>query len=150
MQPEDSLAGRLIYTARLCRTLRADHLLQFGVHVGQDALLKALERQNGQVMSALAAELGVRPPTISKMVARMESQGFVTRQGSSQDSRRSHVYLTDAGAELVARIDEAWMRAEAIALDRLSAKETKRLKKLLKKIRVNLEGAGKGDGPAPS
>ena len=82
------------------------------------------------------------------MVTRMESQGLVARKGSDRDSRRSHVFLTDSGGELAARIDVAWAHTERTAFERLTPKETKRLKKLLKKIRVSLEGDGKQARPA--
>ncbi|GIL01913.1 MAG: MarR family transcriptional regulator [Alphaproteobacteria bacterium] len=145
MQADGNLTGSLIYAARLCRTLRADLLLQLGIYSGQDTLLKTLARQDGQSMSELAAALGVRPPTVSKMVARLEAQGFVRRQGSPRDSRRAHVHLTEAGTGLLERIDQAWARAEAVAFGRLSDKELKRLRKILRKVRIGLAGGRGGD-----
>jgi len=44
------LAGKLIYAARLCRTLRARHLLDHGLYAGQDVLLKSLAANDGQSM----------------------------------------------------------------------------------------------------
>ena len=138
MANEESLAGKLIHTARLCRTLNADLLEQIGIHPGQDALLNALAAEDGRAIGSLADALGVRAPTVSKMVSRMEAQGLVRRQGSTEDSRRSHVFITEKGAELVGRIGEAWSRAETVAFARLSDRERKRLRKILKKVRAAL------------
>ncbi len=142
MSQEHDLAGKLIYAARLCRSLRASLLLDLGVYAGQDALLKSLSRKNGQTMGSLAADLGVRPPTVTKMVTRMESQGLVQRQASQNDSRLNLVHLTPAGSALLAQIDTAWRDAETAAFDRLREKDAKRLHKILDRILSSLDGRG--------
>ena len=139
MGPEESLVGKLIYTGRLCRSLRADLLLDLGIYAGQDILLKSLANADGQTMGSVAADLGVRPPTVTKMVARMEAQGLVQREGSKADNRRAHVHLTDAGRELLARIDDAWQKADLSALEDLKPKDEKRLNKVLDKILAKLD-----------
>lgn len=141
---DESLTGKLIYTARLCRTLRADLLLQLGIYAGQDTLLKNLARDNGQTMKSLARNLGVRPPTITKMVTRMESQGLVRREDSPNDARLSHVFITEAGSRLLDRVDEAWARAEEIALGSLKDKQAKQLRKILAKIQAGLAAHREG------
>jgi len=145
---EESLAAKLIHAARLCRTLHADLLDGLGLHPGQDTLLNALAEQDGRPMGSLAGALGVRAPTVSKMVARMEGQGLVRRQGSAEDSRRSFVFITDAGAALVGRIGEAWAQAETIAFARFSDKDRRRLRKLLKKVRAAIGPEGGAARPA--
>ncbi|MCB1462352.1 MAG: MarR family transcriptional regulator [Nitratireductor sp.] len=139
MGPEESLVGKLIYAGRLCRSLRADLLLDLGIYAGQDILLKSLANADGQTMGSIAGDLGVRPPTVTKMVARMEAQGLVQREGSKSDNRRAHVHLTEAGRQLLQRIDEAWAKADLSALDGLKQKDEKRLNKVLDKILVNLD-----------
>jgi DNA-binding MarR family transcriptional regulator len=146
MSSEQDLAGKLIYAARLCRSLRANLLLDHGLYAGQDALLKSLSRSNGQTMGSLAADLGVRPPTVTKMVTRMEAQGLVKRQPSQKDSRLNLVHLTSAGEALLARIDTAWQDAENAAFDRLRDKDAKRLHKILDRIVASLDGKAGAEG----
>ena len=57
-----------------------------GLHAGQDALLKALSETDGQTMGDLAAALGVRPPTVTKMVNRLAAEGYVERHASDTDA----------------------------------------------------------------
>ncbi len=139
MGPEESLAGKLIYAGRLCRTLRADLLLDLGIYAGQDILLKSLANRDGQTMGDLANDLGVRPPTVTKMVTRMESQGLVSREGSKTDNRRAHVHLTEAGRQLLVRIDEAWAKADAKAFELLKPKDDRRLNKILGRVLAGLD-----------
>ena len=140
MEPGENLSGQLIYAGRLCRALRADLLQEFGIHAGQDLLLKSLSQNDGQTMSSIARELGVRPPTVTKMVARMESQGLLRRQDSPTDNRSSHVHLTEDGRRLLAHIDEAWQKTDDLVFGELRAKDGKRLAKILVRIITSLGG----------
>ena len=140
---ERDLAGKLIYAARLCRTLRARRLLEHGLYAGQDALLKSLAANDGQSMGSLAASLGVRPPTVTKMVNRMEAQKLVRRQSSGYDSRLNLVYITDNGERLLEEVDVAWDEAERLAFANLKEKDVKRLNKILERI---IDGASAEPG----
>ncbi|MCB1449521.1 MAG: MarR family winged helix-turn-helix transcriptional regulator [Nitratireductor sp.] len=135
-----SLTGKLIYTARLCRTARAELLLTHGLYAGQDILLKSLSEEDGQTMGSLATNLGVKPPTVTKMVTRMESQGLVRREGSQYDSRINHVFITPAGTALLGKVDDAWEAAELAAFTGLKDKDEKRLHKILDRVLSELDG----------
>ena len=134
MAKESDLAGNLMLAARLCRTQRATLLSELGLHAGQDILLKNLAANDGQSMGMLAKNLGVRPPTVTKMVSRMAAQGFLSRADSLQDSRQSHVFLTEHGRQLLDEIDFRWRESARLAFSRLSEKDEKRLRKILRKI----------------
>lgn len=139
MAIEHSLTGRLIYAGRQCRSLRAEHLRRFELHAGQDELLQCLMDHDGMSMGELARALGVRPPTVSKTVARMEAKGLLKRQQSPSDTRRNDVYLTSKGRRLADNLQTAWQAVEALAFDGLKEKDTRRLTKLLAKITANLD-----------
>lgn len=138
MADDESLTGSLIVAARLCRSVRAELLQEVGLHAGQDVLLKSLRDNDGQTMGSLATDLGVRPPTITKMVMRMSAQGYVRRENSKYDSRQNHVFLTEAGSDLLASVEDIWRSAEEVALGKLKEKDTRRLRKILSKITSNL------------
>ncbi|SON57641.1 transcriptional regulator SlyA [Hartmannibacter diazotrophicus] len=129
---------RLTQAARAHRTRAAMHLARIGLHPGQEAVLKALADGDGQSMSELATELGVQPPTVTKMIARLGVQGLVLRQVSDLDGRLARVYLTDKGREKIDLVNTAWKRIEREALAGLEDKDRKRLRKLLRAIEKNL------------
>ncbi|MGI9402512.1 MAG: MarR family winged helix-turn-helix transcriptional regulator [Rhizobiaceae bacterium] len=131
---DGSLTGKLLVTARHCRSLRANLLLELGLYSGQDTLLKSLGDQDGQTMGELASNLGVRPPTVTKMVTRMAAQGFIERVPSKLDSRQFNVFLTPLGSQAIEQIDENWSAAEETLLASLKEKDLKRLNKILRKI----------------
>lgn len=133
-----SVTFHLAQAARAHRTRAGVHLGRIGLHPGQEVVLKALETEDGQSMSELAAALAVQPPTVTKMIARLGAQGLVTRQVSASDGRLARVYLTDIGRERLSSIDVAWKRVEKEALNGLDEKDRKRLRKLLRVIERNL------------
>ncbi len=126
--------------ARLGRTALATRLLEKKLYAGQDQLMLALALQDGQTPGQLALEIGVRPPTITKTISRLQAQGFLEKRGSESDARQAHIFLTDAGREAIVSIEKSIKKTEKRALEGLDKKERKTLYKLLKKIEDNLSG----------
>lgn len=140
-----SISLRVTQAARAQRTYSAKLLSQVGLHPGQETVLKSLNKQDGQSMSQLASELGVRPPTVTKMINRLSAQGYVERRASKTDGRQSHVYLSAAGIGLLGEIDKAWKTLEKESLKGIDDKDRKMIRKLLKQIEQNLNGSAKTD-----
>ncbi|RVB22886.1 MarR family transcriptional regulator, partial [Mesorhizobium sp. M7A.F.Ca.CA.004.05.1.1] len=92
--------SRLHSAARLARTALAARLLAHGFYAGQDQIMLALDREDGQTPGNLAGRLGVRPPTITKTINRLQAQGFLEKRASSADARQAHILLTDTGRDI--------------------------------------------------
>ncbi|AMN51754.1 MarR family transcriptional regulator [Labrenzia sp. CP4] len=133
-----SITFRLVQAAKAQRARSGAHLMRIGLHPGQELVLKVLADTDGRTMSQLALALGVQPPTVTKMVTRLSSQGYVRRQVSDTDGRLARVYLTDVGRELVLSVDKAWKRLEREAMSGLEDKDRKKLRKLLRQVEKNL------------
>lgn len=132
------MIGRLQSAARLSRTLLASRLLQQGLYAGQDQVMLALNENDGQTPGTLAGKLGVRPPTITKTINRLQAQGFLERRASETDSRQAHIFLTDAGRETIRSIEKSVRKTEKQAMKGLDKKDQKALAKLLNRIESNL------------
>jgi DNA-binding MarR family transcriptional regulator len=136
-----ALLGRLQSAARQSRTALASRLTQNGLYAGQDQVMIALSEADGQTPGNLAARLGVRPPTITKTINRLQAQGFLERRSSEADSRQAHIFLTDSGREAIRAIEKSLRKTEKQALRGLDKKEQKALGKMLSRIEANLNGA---------
>jgi len=134
------LLGRLQSAARQSRTVLAARLLQTGLYAGQDQIIIALSEEDGQTPGGLASRLGVRPPTITKTINRLQAQGFLERRASEADSRQAHVFLTDSGREAIRMIEKSLRKTEKQAFRGLDKKEQKVLLKMLARIEANLVG----------
>lgn len=126
--------------ARLGRTMLAMRLLEQNLYAGQDQLMLALAHLDGQTPSALAAEIGVRPPTITKTIARLQAQGFLDKIESTTDARQAHIFLTEAGRNAIVGIEKAVRKTEKRALEGFDKKDRKQLAKYLRKLEANLSG----------
>ena len=130
--------SRLHSAARLSRTALASRLLAHGFYAGQDQIMLALSTEDGQTPGQLASRLGVRPPTITKTINRLQAQGFLDKKASDQDARQAHIFLTEPGRETIRAIEKSVRKTEKLALKGLDKKEQKALTKLLSRIEANL------------
>jgi DNA-binding MarR family transcriptional regulator len=132
--------GRLHSAARLARTALATRLLAHGFYAGQDQIMVSLDAEDGQTPGQLAMRIGVRPPTITKTINRLQAQGFLEKKASETDARQAHVFLTEAGREAIRAIQKSLRKTEKQALKGLDKKEQKTLAKLLSRVEANLSG----------
>lgn len=133
-----AMIGRLQSAARLSRTMLASRLLQQGLYAGQDQVMLALSDTDGQTPGALANRLGVRPPTITKTINRLQTQGFLERRASETDSRQAHIFLTETGRDAIRSIEKSIRKTEKQAMKGLDKKDQKTLGKFLNRIEANL------------
>jgi DNA-binding MarR family transcriptional regulator len=114
---ETELASRLrLAIMRLARRLRRQGAGD--LTPSQASALSSLERLGPMTLGELSATEGVRPPTLTKIVAALEEQGLVSRRADPHDRRVAHVAATPAGADLLAR---ARSTSDAYLASRLSA-----------------------------
>ena len=133
--------------AKVCRAHRANVgglLAGVGLHVGQEMVLLELWKEDGLKGGELAERLGVEPPTVTRMIRRMERCGFVERRPDPADARSFRVCLTDKGRALEEPVARIWEEAEEKTLCGISPEETLVLRRLLTQIRKNLRSAGAG------
>lgn len=137
--------SRLHSAARLARTALAGRLLDHGFYAGQDQIMLALDQTDGQTPGQLAIKLGVRPPTVTKTINRLQTQGFLEKRASESDARQAHVFLTDTGRDAIRSIEKSVRKTEKQALKGLDKKEQKALTKLLARVESNLTGIAVAD-----
>ena len=134
--------------AKVCRAHRAhvgELLSAHGLHVGQDMVLVELWQDEGLRGGELAERLGVEPPTVTKMLRRLEACGLLERRADPQDARSLRVYLTPRGRELEGPVVRCWEQAEKTVLAGMSAGDRRAFRTMLDRVRRNLDpefGAG--------
>ena len=127
----------------ICRAQRGqmnDALTDIGLYAGQEMFLWQLWRQDGLTQSQMVERMCVQPPTVSKMLDRMEKAGLVTRQPDSEDSRISRVYLTEQGRESERAVCDVWNTQERRMIENMTVEERILLRRLLLQVHENLTG----------
>jgi MarR family transcriptional regulator, transcriptional regulator for hemolysin len=135
----DRMIGHeLVLAARLHRLRSAQHLSAIGLFPGQERALQTLALEGEMSMGELATKLRVRPPTVSKTVARLSLQGLITRGSGSADGRVVRVKLTVEGQALATKVDGLSDVLEQELAGDLDGKDRKKLRKLLRKATTAL------------
>jgi MarR family transcriptional regulator, organic hydroperoxide resistance regulator len=128
--------------AKACKAHRAyvgALLAEHGLHVGQEMVLLELWQDDGLRGGELAARLGVEPPTVTKMLRRLEGCGLVERSQDATDARSFRVHLTERGRALEGPVASCWAQTEETALAGLGAGEREIFRKVLIRVRSNLD-----------
>ncbi len=128
----------LTLAARRHRAYTAVLLAEIGLFPGQDQVLQLLAEQDGMTMTAIADALRIKPPTASKMMARMAAQGLLERRGTNDDARRVAVFIADEGRSRIDELRKTARKVEKQALSGFDDKDIRRLRRLLRKIAKNL------------
>lgn len=108
------------------------------LHVGQEMILLELWEDEGSTQTQLAERLCVEPPTVTKMLQRMEHEYLIERRPDPEDARVSRVYLADRGRALQGAVEEAWREVEAQTTAGMTAEERMLFRRLLIQARTNL------------
>jgi MarR family transcriptional regulator, organic hydroperoxide resistance regulator len=125
--------------SKLMRGAADAGMSRYGVRVGQNLVIEALERDDGLTPGELAQRLHVTTPTIVKMATRMEAAGLLTRRRDAKDARLVRLHLTDRARSLQGFIEEELRRLEERATASLTPEERRHLESALSKIVRNLE-----------
>jgi MarR family transcriptional regulator, organic hydroperoxide resistance regulator len=120
------------------RSQMSDALAEIGLYAGQEMFLWHLWRQEGLTQSQLVERMCVQPPTVSKMLDRLEKAGLVERRPDAENSRLSRVYLTEQGNIQKLAVRAIWTDIEQRLTRRLSVEERIVLRRLLLQVHENL------------
>jgi DNA-binding MarR family transcriptional regulator len=136
--------GASFTLAKVCKAHRANVgalLAGHGLHVGQEMVLMELWQEDGLRGGELALRLGVEPPTVTKMLRRLEACGLIERRADPTDARSFRVYLTENGQGLEGPVLRCWELSEESALAGLGAGDRQTFRSLLIRVRSNLDPA---------
>jgi DNA-binding MarR family transcriptional regulator len=98
--PDDEFVGRLrLSVSRLARLLRQQD--QSGMTPTMAATLATIAREGSLTLGELAAAEQVAPPTITKVISKLETAGLVDRVVDPADRRVARVALSAAGRKQV-------------------------------------------------
>jgi DNA-binding MarR family transcriptional regulator len=120
VRTDTALAGSLRDAiGRLGRRMRAERA-RSDLSLGQWAALRTLDSHGPVTPSELAAHEKVQPPSMTKILAALESHGYVTRTPDPIDRRQVVVAANAEGRELLAddrRRKDRWLSQRIATLE---------------------------------
>lgn len=103
LAPPDMLCFALHSAAHAVHAAYAPLLHPLGLTYPQYLALASLHAQDGQTVGQLGAELRLDSNTLTPLLKRMETAGWLRRSRDSKDERQVRLSLSDAGRELAAK-----------------------------------------------
>lgn len=116
---------------RTHRARLAALLAPHGLHAGQEALLLVIWTQPGLRQAALADRLGVEPPTVSRMLERLERAGLVQRKRDANDGRLWRIHPTPRSRLLEASVRRGTEELDQLVRSALGESGSDQLRRLL-------------------
>ena len=110
-----------------------------GLNVNYWRILASLSDGDGLSLNQLNERVLFNQPTLSKLVARMESEGLLERLKGEQDKRSILIYITPQGRELVNQLlaKAKWHESEVLA--NYNQQQQELLKDMLRQLIDSLE-----------
>lgn len=137
---ENSFGYLLCSTAHLMRKALDECLSEEGMTSRQWEVLAVLSRQGELPQRQLAEFLGIEAPAVAGVVSRMERDGWLHREGCSDDRRRVLIRPTDRAVAAWSRsIDCIYEMRDQLTAG-LSDSDLDALRRICTTIRTNLGG----------
>jgi MarR family transcriptional regulator, organic hydroperoxide resistance regulator len=128
---------RLIFLISTAQHLLKNHMIarfkEKGLEITptHSTILFLLEERGPMQMNDISAEIHVENSTVTGLVDRLESRGFVVRTTVKRDRRKWHIAITDRGSAEIQKAREILHAINAEIGEGLSAKELEAFKKAL-------------------
>lgn len=107
---------------------------------GTGFVLAYLDEAETEVFpSDIARDMNVSTARIAAMLRQLEKNGFITRESSSQDGRKTVVTLTKLGRTWIQRTKEQAVDKTELLLERVGSEDIQDFIRLSKKIKAALE-----------
>lgn len=146
---DGNIGWLLSSAARLAQRRQSTRLAEHGITPPQWCVLASLWEQDGLSLSALAQQTAFDGPTMTGIIDRLESAGYVQRQRDTQDRRVITVSLREDGLALQQVLPPLIAQAERETLAGLTENQIRDLFTTLREVITNLTSSEQRAGNTP-
>jgi DNA-binding MarR family transcriptional regulator len=147
---ERSLGFLIADLARLLRRRMDRRLQSLELTQAQWRAIVHLARNEGMTQATLADRLEIQPITLTRLLDRMESAGWVERRAHPLDRRAVQLYLTARSQPILAEMNARGAEIIAEATRGVTSGAQKQLLDTLERIKSNLLAAETSDDTGTS
>lgn len=134
-------------TFRMNRLLNRD-LRAHGINIAVWRVMAVLDYNDHATVNDLAEYAMIEQSTLSRLLARMEADGFLKKTVGARDGRVRSISLTSAGREKYDEVRALTLAHVARIMDGIGRAERQQFRRLLERMQRNLENPDQADGPA--
>lgn len=128
---------------RILGQVGPDEVCCDGLSQRQCAILRTLIAQEGARLTDLAAQSGISPSAMTRVLEKLEARGLVERvRGAQTDGRAAMVRITPAGRRTRKQLDQLMRDRTNQIIDSIPAKQRTEVLKALQLLNGAIESAG--------
>nr|WP_286177962.1 MarR family transcriptional regulator [Rhodopirellula sp. JC639] len=135
---DESIGYWLTITTQRYHRAFNDELVPYGITFRQSQVLGWLALEGDLSQSELAGKMMIEPPTLVRILDRMQRDGLITRRPCPEDRRRKLIRATAKSKPVWGKIIQCAKRIRARATDGLTDRQQATLKTLLGRVHENL------------
>lgn len=144
---ERSIQGMMMEISRMYMEKCFAKLKKLGVHPRQIPILAVLYKKDGCSQKELVKELGVKPPTVTVSIQRLEKSGLIIRRQDEKDQRVSRIYLSEEGRAIIKEGMQMAKEGEQQILAGFSESELCLMRRFCQQIKENIAAMPGPDVP---
>jgi DNA-binding MarR family transcriptional regulator len=139
----------LLVAADSIRDLFDSTCAELGITVSQYNVLRILRgiHPEGHPRGEIARRMIERAPDVTRLIDRLEKQGFVARDRTERDRRLSISRITPAGLELLTRLEPRVRQVHEKIAERLSPDDQRELSRICERVYEEPEGGASSSTP---
>lgn len=135
----ERLGHLLMHVCRL-RGKTADQFMdKSNLYRGQGMLLMFISEHAGWTHSEIAEKLNISPAATTKVIKRLEKEGYLERRSDEHDERISRVFLQEEGQAIIEEIRKSFKRLDQKTFKGFSNEELENFQDYLDRILQNLK-----------
>ncbi len=135
---EESVGYWLTQSTQAYHRVLSEWLVPQGVTYRQMQVIGWLKLSGELCQSELARRMMIEPPTLVRILDRMETAGWLRRSGDPLDRRRRIVLLTEEAEPVWEEIAACARQLRQVAVEGLTEDEARQLNRLLRRVSANL------------
>ena len=146
-------SAELEQLARVLNRVGPDEVCCEGMTARQCSILRTLRAKQGARLSDLAAEAGITPSAMTRVLEKLEAQKLVQRvRGAAEDGRTAKVAITRYGRQVCGRVDKLMRSRTRIIVGAIPAGFRSQLLAALRMLNQTLgsDGCCQFDGEWPN
>lgn len=113
-------------------------LQRMSLKPGQAGILFVLNRYGELSQRELADRIGVKPPSVTVALQKMEKNEYITKRADERDQRIIRIGITEKGKDCVENMSRLVEQTEDILFRSMSSEEVMLLRRLLLQMRENI------------
>jgi DNA-binding MarR family transcriptional regulator len=140
IQTKKEKIGHLLMHVCRERGKTADQFMtQSKIFRGQGMMLMFLSEHEGLTHTEIAEKLNISPAAATKVIKRLEAEGYIQRQSDEKDERISRVFMQEAGRAVISGIHSSFKKLDEQTFQDFGDDDLDRLEDYLHHILTNLK-----------